>query len=102
MTALLREEVARRMHHRDVRAAGGVREERKNPRGGIRIGVLPGGARSRGCALTVIGQEGHRVLAGDGIQALQDLMTPVGVKPDPCLLYTSPSPRDRQKSRMPS
>ena len=22
--------------------------------------------------------------------------------PDPCLLYTSPSPRDRQKSRMPS
>ena len=21
---------------------------------------------------------------------------------DPCLLYTSPSPRDRQKSRMPS
>ena len=23
-------------------------------------------------------------------------------KPKPCLLYTSPSPRDRQKSRMPS
>ena len=23
-------------------------------------------------------------------------------KGDPCLLYTSPSPRDRQKSRMPS
>ena len=23
-------------------------------------------------------------------------------KPNPCLLYTSPSPRDRQKSRMPS
>ena len=23
-------------------------------------------------------------------------------KPEPCLLYTSPSPRDRQKSRMPS
>ena len=22
--------------------------------------------------------------------------------PEPCLLYTSPSPRDRQKSRMPS
>ena len=22
--------------------------------------------------------------------------------PNPCLLYTSPSPRDRQKSRMPS
>ena len=24
------------------------------------------------------------------------------VHPDTCLLYTSPSPRDRQKSRMPS
>src|SRR5678809_1174834 len=23
-------------------------------------------------------------------------------RPNPCLLYTSPSPRDRQKSRMPS
>ena len=23
-------------------------------------------------------------------------------EPEPCLLYTSPSPRDRQKSRMPS
>src|SRR5678810_9121 len=26
----------------------------------------------------------------------------LGVKPEECLLYTSPSPRDRQKSRMPS
>ena len=25
-----------------------------------------------------------------------------GIKVDSCLLYTSPSPRDRQKSRMPS
>ena len=25
-----------------------------------------------------------------------------GQPDDPCLLYTSPSPRDRQKSRMPS
>ena len=24
------------------------------------------------------------------------------IRPEPCLLYTSPSPRDRQKSRMPS
>ena len=27
---------------------------------------------------------------------------PVSVKDSTCLLYTSPSPRDRQKSRMPS
>ena len=26
----------------------------------------------------------------------------VGLRLYPCLLYTSPSPRDRQKSRMPS
>ena len=26
----------------------------------------------------------------------------LGFSPDTCLLYTSPSPRDRQKSRMPS
>ena len=26
----------------------------------------------------------------------------VGIRNDDCLLYTSPSPRDRQKSRMPS
>ena len=29
-----------------------------------------------------------------GVRTVQELM--------PCLLYTSPSPRDRQKSRMPS
>ena len=28
--------------------------------------------------------------------------TIINVKDNPCLLYTSPSPRDRQKSRMPS
>ena len=30
-----------------------------------------------------------------------DMISPVGQK-ETCLLYTSPSPRDRQKSRMPS
>ena len=28
--------------------------------------------------------------------------TVYGIGVNPCLLYTSPSPRDRQKSRMPS
>ena len=64
-------------------------------------------------------------LQGSGIQMVQDTSYPGGVKdlspvlrsikdknpdafvgftypPDTCLLYTSPSPRDRQKSRMPS
>ena len=30
------------------------------------------------------------------------VLTHIGGYPNPCLLYTSPSPRDRQKSRMPS
>ena len=36
-----------------------------------------------------------------GIQAALDLAT-AGFKVYLCLLYTSPSPRDRQRSRMPS
>ena len=35
------------------------------------------------------------LLAAEGVEAF------IG-KVKPCLLYTSPSPRDRQKSRMPS
>ena len=37
----------------------------------------------------------------DVVAALHDAKVPVSVL-NPCLLYTSPSPRDRQKSRMPS
>ena len=35
------------------------------------------------------------------LNALQDVETPFKTN-EACLLYTSPSPRDRQKSRMPS
>ena len=31
-----------------------------------------------------------------------ELLVEYGASPNTCLLYTSPSPRDRQKSRMPS
>ena len=34
--------------------------------------------------------------------AISQGMKVMDVKNKPCLLYTSPSPRDRQKSRMPS
>eukprot|EP00828_Plagiopyla_frontata_P037257 TRINITY_DN489_c0_g1_i1.p2 TRINITY_DN489_c0_g1~~TRINITY_DN489_c0_g1_i1.p2 ORF type:complete len:151 (-),score=33.56 TRINITY_DN489_c0_g1_i1:23-475(-) len=34
--------------------------------------------------------------------ALEDIQKKRTAKPQTCLLYTSPSPRDRQKSRMPS
>ena len=36
----------------------------------------------------------------DNLQVLNSLH--IVVEASPCLLYTSPSPRDRQKSRMPS
>ena len=39
----------------------------------------------------------------EGLQDRLDIRTIVGSASHPsCLLYTSPSPRDRQKSRMPS
>ena len=31
-----------------------------------------------------------------------DLQIPSGTQPNTCLLYTSPSPRDKRQSRMPS
>ena len=53
----------------------------------------------------------HIAIDGDDdLQPVVKLFTPdanctwllVAIEPDFCLLYTSPSPRDRQKSRMPS
>ena len=44
---------------------------------------------------------GWKVLAGY-VDDLKYLFTADGAKSVGCLLYTSPSPRDRQKSRMPS
>ena len=43
------------------------------------------------------------ILSGDGLRALElASRIPTGAIHINCLLYTSPSPRDRQKSRMPS
>ena len=39
-------------------------------------------------------KKGYAELVEDGTAALPE--------PEPCLLYTSPSPRDRTRSRMPS
>ena len=39
-----------------------------------------------------------KILSGETVESSERAQLPA----DPCLLYTSPSPRDRQKSRMPS
>ena len=38
----------------------------------------------------------------EGIRAEREVLAGIRAQADICLLYTSPSPRDRQKSRMPS
>ena len=44
----------------------------------------------------------ERICWYTGSQLAIDSRQWAGEPPNPCLLYTSPSPRDRQKSRMPS
>ena len=55
-----------------------------------------------GAALSNVQAEGGYLEDGKGLNVYDTLV----VTPEPgiesCLLYTSPSPRDRQKSRMPS
>ena len=64
--------------------------------------LLIGGLFTRFAALSIVGTIGvaiyHAIVtAGFNIYLLELLILYMG-----CLLYTSPSPRDRQKSRMPS
>ena len=53
-------------------------------------------------ALIAEGHSAHVISAGGRME--DELLSMGGIlhKADICLLYTSPSPRDRQKSRMPS
>ena len=55
--------------------------------------------------LTILGEEAMSVLVrtpdGEEVMMKRERMTNY-LLPQTCLLYTSPSPRDRQKSRMPS
>ena len=58
-------------------------------------------------AVAQVTDKGHSVTSvagrlGVSTKSLYDWVKRYGDKPDTCLLYTSPSPRDRQKSRMPS
>ena len=61
-------------------------------------------AIGRACAEIALGQAIGPSAGEGGARLLQmgDGDANVGVRLERCLLYTSPSPRDRQKSRMPS
>ena len=61
--------------------------------------VVKGGKKMSFRAIIVVGNEQGKV--GVGVGKAGDVITAVR-KGVTCLLYTSPSPRDRQKSRMPS
>ena|SRR5674476_149699 len=62
--------------------------------------VLTDITNARASAMEARGIDEKIVADGKMSSALQGLR--VAVEAYPCLLYTSPSPRDRQKSRMPS
>ena len=51
-----------------------------------------------GTTILSVRKNGEVVVAGDGQVTFGNTV----IKGQACLLYTSPSPRDRQKSRMPS
>ena len=53
------------------------------------VGLMDG-VRSFYCSLVVVGKMKQHLSCGDAVDV------------DGCLLYTSPSPRDKRQSRMPS
>ena len=50
----------------------------------------------------VVATEGNLLASVDGMDMLGNVLFEHKLWNESCLLYTSPSPRDRQKSRMPS
>ena len=66
---------------------------------GIRTGVVPGLADD--AEVTVVANTADDIWV-HGLKVCPDLDTVMYTLGDGCLLYTSPSPRDRTRSRMPS
>jgi hypothetical protein len=56
-----------------------------------------------GAGMVPVGEHWKLSLRDIAVEALLNAMDDAGIdKVDSCLLYTSPSPRDRTRSRMPS
>ena len=63
-------------------------------------------ARSAGASVTLSGIDDEyaiiKLSSGETRKVRKDCKATIGVVSNPCLLYTSPSPRDATLSRMPS
>ena len=92
------------------KAGGSSRNGRDSA--GRRLGVKIFGGQSVIAGNIIIRQRGTKMFPGEGVGMGKDhtifatsegrVQFKKGLKGRTCLLYTSPSPRDRQKSRMPS
>ena len=83
----------------DVRKTAGVATRADAP-SGRRISDRPMAEPPRSGAMSV--RDADQLIQDIDAVASGDLRHSVRVPRNGCLLYTSPSPRDRQKSRMPS
>ena len=78
-------------HWQNVLSAAGIRTELRN----IYLSSVAGDVPPQDCAAQVW-------LVNPAQEAQARALLDQAQHPPTCLLYTSPSPRDRQKSRMPS
>ena len=67
----------------------------------VKDGIITEIGQIEGEAAEIIDAEGMTVSPGF-VDIHTHLDAQIGWDPDPCLLYTSPSPRDKRQSRMPS
>jgi len=75
-------------------------------RGAEVLALLPGREELRLFAELVVARSGRKALAGPRLMSpgalAREVLLAAGARLRTCLLYTSPSPRDRTRSRMPS
>ena len=64
--------------------------------------ILGGGVVGENAAIIATGMQAKVYIVDKSEARLEELTHKFGDKIIPCLLYTSPSPRDRTRSRMPS